>query len=309
MLVKRELILIKIEGAYNTDSVPAAATDAVLISNPSWSHEGARRLDRNHVKSTLDTPKKKYGGSLKSVSFDMEMKGSGTAGTPPEMAAALRACGLDETVVAVTSVTYAPVSTGIESATIYYYQDGKRHIITGCRGNVSFNLTAGEYGVASFNFTGHIGAVADVTLPAGTFDATEPEPIIGLTSFDIGGFAAEFNVLEFSMNNEILTPASVSAADGYGEIRIGGRDVSGSIDPEDELVAVNDFIADWSADTENALDTGVIGSTAGNRYQVTMPAVAYRDLGPGDRDQVRTLQIGFGAGISAGDDEFALVYT
>lgn len=309
MLIKRELILVKVESTYNTDPTPTPAADAVLIENPSWSHEGARRLARNHVKATLDTPKQKYGGSLKSVSFDMELKGSGTAGTAPEMAAALRGCGLGETIVASTSVTYAPVSTSLESVTIYYYQDGKRHILTGCRGNVSFNMTAGEYGKASFTFTGHMGAVADVALPSGTFDATEPEPIIGLSGFAIGGFAAEFNALEFSANNEVITPASVTAADGYGEIRIGGRDVSGSFDPEDELVATNDFIADWSADTSQALDTGVIGSTAGNRYQVTMPAVAYRDISPGERDQVRTLQIGFGAGISAGDDEFSLAFT
>ncbi len=308
MLTKRELILVKIESTYNTDSVPAAGTDAVLISNPSWSHEGARMLDRNHVKSTLDTPKKTYGGSLMAVSFDMELKGSGTAGTAPEMAAALRACGMGETVVASTSVTYAPVSTSLESATIYYYQDGKRYILTGSRGTVSFNLAAGEYGVASFTFTGHIGTAADVELPPGTFDATEPAALIGL-SFTIGAFAAEINALEFAMNSDVITPTSISASDGFGEIRIGGRDVSGSIDPEDELLATEDYIADWKAGTSLALDTGVIGATAGNRYQITMPAVAYRDVSPGDRDQVRTLQIGFGAGISSGDDEFALAFT
>lgn len=308
MLTNRELILIKVESTYNTDSVPVVGTDAVLISNPSWAHEGARRLTREHVKSTLDTLKQIYGGSLKSVSFDMEMKGSGAAGTAPEMGAALRACGLDETVVASTSVTYLPLSVSLESATIYYYQDGKRHILTGCRGNVSFNLSAGEFGVASFNFTGHIGTVADVALPSGTFDTTLPVPLIGL-SFTIGAYAAEINALEFSLNNQILTPASISASDGYGEIRIGGRDVSGSIDPEDQLIATKDFLADWTADTELALDTGAIGTVAGNIFQITMPAVAYREAAPGDRDMVRTMQLGFGAGVSASDDEVSLAFT
>lgn len=308
MLTKREVILIKVESAYNTDPVPVAATDAALIANPSWSHEGARLLDRNVVKQTLDTSQKIYGGSLMSISFDLELKGSGAAGTPPEMAAALRACSLGETIVASTSVTYAPVSDALESATIYYFQDGKRKILTGCRGTVSFNMTAGEYGVASFTFTGHIGTEADVALPAGTYDSTLPEALIGL-SFTIGGFAAKINALEFAMNNEVIMPASISASDGYGEIRVGGRDVSGSFDPEDELLATKDFIADWKADTTAALTTGSVGATAGNIYAVSMPAVAYRDIAPGDRDQVRTLQIGFGAGISSGDDEFSLAFT
>ena len=308
MLVKREVILIKIESTYSTDPTPAAATDAVLIANPSWSHEGVRLLDRNVVKQTLDTGQKIYGGSLMSISFDMELKGSGTAGTAPEMGPALRACGLGETIVAVTSVTYAPVSVDLESVTVYYFQDGKRKILTGCRGTVSFNMTAGEYGVASFTLTGHIGTESDVSLPAGTYDSTIPEALVGVT-FTIGGYAAKINALEFAMNNEVIMPANISASDGYGEIRIGGRDVSGSIDPEDELLATEDFIADWKADTNKALVFGAVGATAGNIYTINQPAVAYRDIGPGDRDQVRTLQLGFGAGISSGDDEFSLAFT
>ncbi len=309
MLVRRELVLLKIEGTYNTDPVPTAASDALLVANPSWSHEGARMLDRNVVRSTLDTAQKIYAGSLMAVSFDVELKGSGTAGTAPEMGAALRACGLDETIIASTSVTYAPVSEDLESCTIYYYQDGKRYVLTGCRGNVSFNLAAGEYGVASFSFTGHIGTATDTALPTGTFDATLPQALIGLTALSVGGYSAEIASMSFDLTNEIITPASISATDGYGEIRIGGRDVNGSLDPADVLIAANDFVADWKANTTGALDTGVHGSVAGNRYQVQMPAIAYRDISPGDRDGVRTLDIGFGAGITSGDDEFSLAFT
>jgi len=308
MLTRREVVLLKLESTYNTDPVPTAGADALLVAAPSWSHQGARLLERAIVKSTLDTAQKIFGGTLMSVSFDLELKGSGAAGTAPEMGAALRACGLDETVVASTSVTYKPVSESIESATIYYYQDGKRKTLTGCRGTVSFNLTAGDYGKASFTFTGHVGSDTDQSLPTGTFDATLPEGLIGL-SFVLGGYAAEINSLEFALNNEVSTPSSISSADGFGEIRIAGRDVAGSVDPEDELIATEDYIADWKADSTKALDTSVIGGTAGNRYQITMPAVAYRDIGPGDRDGIRTLDISFGAGISSGDDEFSLIFT
>ncbi|MCK7495178.1 MAG: hypothetical protein MZW92_31855 [Comamonadaceae bacterium] len=42
------------------------------------------------------------------LTFDVEIKGSGAAGTAPELGVLLKGCGFGETVVAVTSVTYAP---------------------------------------------------------------------------------------------------------------------------------------------------------------------------------------------------------
>ncbi len=303
MLIKRELILFKIESTYNTDAVPVIGTDAVYVENPSWSNEGARMIDRNNVGSgALDTSRKIYGGSLQTVAFDVEIKGSGAAGTAPELGAMLRACGLSETVVASTSVTYAPVDTGLESGTIYYYQDGKRKILTGCRGNVSFNLTAGEVGKASFTFTGHVGTESDQTFPSASFDSTLPAAIVGLTSFALGGVSLEFTTLEFGLNNTIATPPSAVASDGFGQVRITGRDLAGTIDPEDALVATNDHLAKWRAGTTQALDTGVIGS-AGNQFRLQGTNAAYRDVGPGDRDGVRTLAIGFGV------DDFSLAFT
>lgn len=308
MLTRRELILLKVESTYNTDPTPTPAADAILVGNPSWSHEGATMISRNLIKTTLATDKQLYGGSLMAISFDVEVKGSGSAGTAPDLGQALRACGMGETIVASTSVTYAPVSTSIESATIYYYQDGQRKILTGARGNVSFNMSARGILVASFTFTGHIGTRADVPLASGTFDATEPVPIKGL-SFTSFGYAAKISTFEFSLNNTLTLGADISASDGYGEIRIGGRDVAGSIDPEDELVATEDFIADWSGGNTGALDTGAIGATAGNITRIQMPAIAYREISSADRDQVRTLQIGFGAGESSSDDEVSIAFT
>ena len=42
------------------------------------------------------------------VTFEVEMAGSGTAGTAPAFGPLLKACGNSETIVTDTSVTYAP---------------------------------------------------------------------------------------------------------------------------------------------------------------------------------------------------------
>src|SRR5688500_3893116 len=150
MLKSREVILAKIETTYNIDPGLAAADDAILVENPSWSYEGAKMYARSPVRPSLAPLKSLFGGSLMTVTFDVEVKGSGSAGTAPELGTLLRMCGLGETVVGATSVTYAPVSTAHESGTIHYYSDGKLHILTGCKGTFSANLETGGCGKLSF---------------------------------------------------------------------------------------------------------------------------------------------------------------
>lgn len=313
MLTNREVILAKIESTYNQDSSPAAGTDAVLVEDPSWGHEGLRMIERSPVQASLATHKHLYAGSLKQVSFTMEMKGSGaaySASVAPEMDVLLRACGYGRTLVTTSgseSITYEPASSGHESCTIYYFQDGIRHVLTGCRGNVSFNCEVGGRGMASFTMTGHSSAPTDVALPTPTYDSTVPPPFID-GAFTIDSFAAVIDGLQFDLSNTIATPPDLNQADGYSEVYITKRDVNGSFSPEMELVATEAFEANLRSGAVMALTTGVIGDTQYNRYTISMPAVSYRDASPGDRDGVRTYELPFGAAESSGDDEVAILF-
>ena len=104
-------------------------------------------------------------------------------------------------------------------------------------------------------------------------------------------------------------PESMAATDGYGEITIVGRNVTGSFDPARVLKATYDFIGKWQGGNVVALDTGVIGGTAGNKYQITMPAIAHTEVGRGNRNNVGTYEMKFAAAESAGDDEVSLAFT
>lgn len=308
MLTRRKLLLCEIESTYNTDPTPVAADDSVLVENITWASAGLRMIARPANRPSLAELPQVFGGRLLQVTFDVEIKGSGAAGTAPEFGKLLRACGLGETIVASTSVTYAPVSTGFESVTLYLYEDGKRIILTGCRGTVSFAATSGERIVASFTMTGHEAAQTDVALATPTYDSTEPPPFNG-ASFTVDSFSATIGALNFDLANSIAMPPDANSSDGYGEIQITGRDINGSIDPEDELVATEDFLGNFKAGSDMALATGVLGSTAGNRVAITMPAVRYRDASLSDRDGIAALQMPFGAGESTTDDELSIAFT
>jgi len=308
LLKNRELILAKIETTENTDAVPVAGVDAVLVEEASWSLEGLRMVDRPVVKPNLSKEQQTFAGALRKVTFSCEIKGSGAAGTAPEIGPLLRACAMGETIVASTSVTYGLVSTGHETITIYYFQDGLRYILTGCRGNVNYSIEAGSKLMANFEFTGHSVAPTDVTLPAATYDATVPVGLIGVP-FTANGYGAVINNLTVDLGNAIATTQDISSVDGYGCILITGRDVQGSFDPEHTLAATQDWESALRAGTLVALTTGVIGSVAGNRVQFDLDKCYYRNITPADRDAVRTLDIPFGCTENAGEDELTMVFT
>lgn len=313
MLKRREVILAKIESAYNTDPTPVA-TDAVMVEGLAWNNEGARMVERNASRPSLGAQKRLYGGSLRQVSFSCELKGPGAAyssSVRPEVDVLLRVCALAPTIdttVGAETATYKPASTGHESCTIYVFRDGKRFIMTGCRGNVEFTTETGNRAMAKFTITGHFTPETDTALITPTFDSTSPPTVKG-GSFAIGGYAAVISALNFGVNNKIVTPPNLNASDGFGEIRIVGRDVAGSFDPEDVLVATKAFISEWMNGTNGILTTGVIGSSQYNRFRIDFPVAYYREVTPGERDEITTFEIAFGATESAGDDEVSLIFS
>lgn len=309
MLTSREVILAKKEVTYGTDAAPAAA-NGILIGNPSWSHEGLRMNERNAVKNTNAVRQHIFGGTLKTISMEVELKGSGAAGTAPEFGVLFEACSFIETIDPGVSVAYDPTSTFAdqESVTVWYYQDGLIHKLTGCRGTFSVNLETGAIPMATFTLTGHSGKPTDLPMVTPVLDTTEPFSLID-TQFSVGGYDAQVSSLAFDAGVEVSTPSSMSASDGYGEVYVSKRDLNGSFDPEMELVAANDYYGHFLGGNKLALTTGTVGDTAGNIFTCSMPAVYYRDVSNGDRDGVRTYEIPFAAVEDSGDDEVQFKFT
>lgn len=307
--VAREVVAGKIQsGGIGSPEAINTATDSILVSNPVFSYVDVRMLTRSVKKATLGQLPQIYAGSLVQLSFDVEIKGSGVVATPPELAHFLVACGMAEAIDPGVSVTYSLATEGQQYITLHYYQDGKRKVIEDAVGNASFALNAAGIGVVSFTFKGHEGVETDAAFPSASYDASVPVPYIN-AAFSIGGYAASVSSLSFDLGGDLKTVDSVSSADGYGGIRITERDVNGSFNPLDVLLATRDFVDDWKSGAKMALDSGLIGSVAGNRYRVTMPGVCFRSVGQADREGLRALEIPFGMHESTGDDQLSIVFT
>jgi len=312
MLVKNEIILAKLEGvgSYNTDSVPAGA-DAILVENLSWGFDSPRMIDRPSIRGSLGSLQAIFGGTLKMVSFDVEIKGSGTAGTAPELGPLLVGAGFAETIVASTSVTYKHASDSAthDSLSIYYHQDGLRHKITGCR-CFSMSFTAGveSYGKLTMSFVGHDAGTSDTANPTPVYSAQVPPKFlnVGLT---VGSYAAVISALAFDMGFTAARQPDVNATDGFGEVLISGRAVTGSIDPSAVTIATNDFLGDFLAGNLMDIGTGLIGS-AGNQWQLILADSYYDNISIADREGVRTFDTPFRCTDElTTDDEVTLAFT
>ena len=308
MLMKKQVILVKIESTYNTDPTPTVSADEIFVDSFEESNEGLRILERNGPKNTLGPLAPVYGGTLKGITMTVRVRGSGTAGTSPEFGPLLRACGLGETIVASTSVAYAPVSSGFESVTIYRYHDGKRYIYTGCVGNVAWSQDTGDFHNLTFTMAGHFVSETDQTLVSPTYPDAQPFPAINGT-FTFDSYNAIIGNLSFDMGNAVAQAVDYNGADGFGTIRITDRNVTGSFDPEDVLIATYDFWTELTGTTTAAMSTAAIGSGSGNQVALTFPAIKLTNVTGGDRDGISIRNIEFTAVESSGDDQVTITFT
>lgn len=306
MLTRKSVILAKVETTYGTDAVPVAATDAILSSEPQIKPIG-KRLERDHVRASISPLQPIIIGEMYEVTFVTEIKGSGTAGTAPEIAPLFLGCGMAETIVAVTSAAYDPVSSSFDSLSIYFYRDGILHKILGARGTFQAVVESSEYGKISWTFQGIYEGPTDISLVTGTYNAQLP-PICVATTFTMGSYTPVAKKVEVNIGNAMGRRDDLKESTGLKEIIITNRDTKGSFDPESVLVAAKNFWSEWNASTAQALSC-VIGASAGNIYEISGPKCVFDDLSYGDRDGNLTLEIPFTMAMDTGDDELQFIFT
>ena len=311
ILSNRQVIAAKVETTEGTAIALAGADANNLIMEPKFEAD-VPMYERTFLDNSLSPQKAIATTRLARLSFKVEAKGSGTAGTAPAVGKLLRACGLAETVVASTSVTYNPTSAlaNIPTLSLAIYKDGLRKAIKGARGNVKYSAKAGEPGMFEFEFTGVYDGVTDVALitPSGV-ETTVPISLLSAT-FSIASFSAFVSQITFDMGNTLAPRGDINQASGYISTLLTKRNPKGSFDPEDELVATHDFYGRWLAGTTGSLTWKHQGS-AGNIATFTVPACQYMKLSEADRNGIAVLNSDFlmARSSTSGDDELSIAFT
>lgn len=270
-LARVRSILAKEEGTYGTDSSPTGADDAIRVSALEISPAESEVLSRDLIRSYLGNSPQLIANTRVTVTFTVEYSGSGAAGTAPQYGPLLKACGFSETVVASTSVTYAPVSTSFDSVTMYIDNDGIRHIVTGARGTLSISLNANQIPVYNFTMTGQYNAPTDTASPTLTFQNQADPEIFNDTNTTAFTLYSATNLAlqsaEIDLGNEVVYRELVNSTK---EVLITNRAATANFVIETPTLATKDFFALAVAGTSGNLSI-VHGSTAGNIITLASP--------------------------------------
>ena len=307
MKTARFQIAAKIETVQGTPEVLAAG-DVIRAANPVFS-PGVEMHDLQDGNGSLSPTPQMAGGTTGTITFDVWLRGSGAAGTPPEWGKLLKACGMVEDVDAGAGVNYLPSDddTEHESLTIGYYVDGKLYQIAGCMGNAVISLVAGKPCKIAFTFTGVAWTVTDVAILTGVNTQDTLPPIFKDGLVDIDGEDGCIETITVNLNNSVQLRPCANAASGYSASYLGSRRFTMSLDPEAVLAAAKDWYADWTAGTTFAF-TATLGATAGNKIIFTAPACQLTNVNPADKagmliEPMECLLCG-----SSGGDEFKITF-
>jgi hypothetical protein len=96
LLTRKQLILVKAESTYGTDSSPAG-TDALLVRSIDVTPLEAEVVSRDLIRPYLGNSDQLLANTRVMMSFQVELAGSGTAATAPRFGSLLKACGMAET--------------------------------------------------------------------------------------------------------------------------------------------------------------------------------------------------------------------
>ena len=307
-LTRKRVILIEAESSYGSDPTPAA-TDVVLVTDLSITPQSSDVVNRDVVRPYLGSSQQLLANTRVECTFSVEFAGSGTAGAAPRYGSALKACGLSETISSGTSVTYEPISSNFSSVTIHYNVDGVRHVVTGCRGNVSLSAEVGAIPTLDFSFTGIYNAPSDAALPSVTY-GNQASPLIfkngNTTSFQLLSFAGALQSLNFDIGNSIVYRELVG---GTKEVLITDRAANGSVTLEAPLTGTKDYFAAALTDSSLGNLTVTHGTAAGNICRFSSTKVDIGDVSYGEMDGVTMLEIPYTLVPSSANDELSIVYT
>lgn len=316
---RNTLIAAKIETIAGTDAAPTGAANALLVSDMSITPLDAKNIDRALVRGFFGASEQLVGTASVKVSFTIELAGSGTAGTAPALGQLLQAAAIAEaSLTSPARVEYSPVSTGLKTATIYYYDDGVLHKLLGAMGTCTLGAKVGERPTLKFEFTGLDGGLSAASA-SGTFTAWQkPVAITKANVVDItlgatyslgalsGGTVYPSTGLEINLGNTVAYTPLLSSE----QVDITQRETTGSV--ELDLTAAQEvtFMGSVKSNSTQSLAL-TIGTTSGNKIIIFAPNVQM--VSPKKVDQNGRRLIGFDLRLlpttsGSGNDELRLAF-
>lgn len=305
---KSKTLLAKIETTYGTDPTPTAGANGILATNVSISPMEGQDVDRNLEFPHFGASEMIPTGLFAKLTFDVELAGSGAAGTAPAWSVLMRMCGNAATVTPATKVEYTPITDAPESGTIYFAIDTVRQVLKGARGTWTIKLNAQGLPVISFEMTGLWAVPTTSAKIAPTLTGFQVPKVATKTNtptFTIGGTAFVMRNFELALNNDVQTRLLI----GYDGIEIVDRNPSLKATVEAQALATYDPFTIAQAQTKKVIQL-VHGTAAGNIVTIDIPIAQQKRLtGYSQEQNVLEWPLEYVPLPNAGNDEFKITLT
>jgi hypothetical protein len=300
---------MKKEATYGIDAVPTVAVNAILSRNMSIPKVKTDQLDRQLDLNTRGRRKSGASNPSGGFNFEVELAGSGAAGTAPPWMVLNEAAGMSAPVLtAATSAVqkFALPGAAISSLSAYIDDDGERFKFLGCRGDLSgIDFSAGQYPFLSYEMMGMLAAVPfDNVAMSGAVLGAWKDPIEVNTDnsdFFLGGFAGILAYARFEANAEIKLRNLVNGR----YIQRGDHAMTGKIMIERPTLAAQNYYQRMINSDSIALQI-VHGTVAGNILQMDAANVQILDVRGSKQDDVPMLELDVGLNAVAGGDDLVI---
>lgn len=263
-------MLHKIETTYGTDATPVAA-NAIIGTNVSFTPIEGQEVSRDLLLPYMGNQGVVLAGIYARLEFDIEIAGSGVAGTPPKWGSVARVTGMSETIVATTSVTYQIVEDAVESGSLYFIHDKVQHVLLGGQASLAPSFTPSAIPRFRVSYLGLLGQITDLgAMPAVTQAgwATPKHVSKANTQMSLHGWSSVAESIALDLGN-VLTPRFLI---GDEKILISDRSCTGSAVVEARALSEINWFDRAINRTRGAL-TVTHGIVAGNIVEITAPAV------------------------------------
>lgn len=261
-------LAIKIETTSGTDSVPTPAANAMLVRNFTWNPIEMTAESRDLVRAYLGNSEDIVVAKWVTFDFEIEMAGSGAAGTAPGYDAMMRFCGHSKTINAGVSTVYAPISSGFETCSVYCNLDGLLHKSTFAMGKLGWDMSPGKIPVWKVSAKGLFVPLSDTSVWTPVYTAFQKPVAVNKqnTTASLHGISAAIETYSVDSAAQIEYRNLINLE----EVRYTDRKPAGSISLEMTSVATKDWLTTVANATTGALNA-VHGLTAGNIIQIDCP--------------------------------------
>ena len=287
MVDTSRVIAAKPEAIYATDPIPTLLADAVLTRNYATTPLEVDQVTRNLDTRRYGATRQKPSNARMKSSYEVELAGSGAAGTAPAWMRILAACGMRAPVLTAgqnATQVFALAGEAAGSLTEYAWVGDQLRKMLGQRGSFSLDFSAGQLPFASVSMTGLVPAANPRAVQApGAADFTkwqEPLEVNNENSlFTLDGFGA----ITRSLKIEAGVNVNLRSLVGARYIKSGNHSATARALIEAPSIATRDYLSKLASgdlvpwNFTHGTTAGNIIEAKGTKAQVTAVAEQEED--------------------------------